>query len=100
MVQNSSLPPRNGRQSNCCWVGWLPRRTYRSASPVPPRTTTLRVSAPDGTETLRWVKARRAPDRPVSESSDVKSPSARGEIQVSNDDTRPYMPGKSGSAQP
>ena len=48
-VQISLLPVMNGRQSNSDVVGWLPNRTYRSASPLPPLIEMVNVSLPAGT---------------------------------------------------
>jgi hypothetical protein len=44
------LPFKNGRQVYVVNVGALPKRTYRSASPVPALIEKLRLVAPVGTD--------------------------------------------------
>src|SRR5262245_19403403 len=63
LEQVSLLPSRKGRQSNVVVVGCAPRRTYRSASPVPPEIEMLRLLAPAGTTNWKRCSEFRAPLR-------------------------------------
>src|SRR5687768_6833103 len=54
ITQSSSLPPLNDAQVKLALVGGVPRRRYRSTSPVPPRIVTLRLVAPSGTK-MRYI---------------------------------------------
>src|SRR5262245_54558601 len=59
--QVSLLPLVNGRHANALVVGGLPKRTYRSASPVPPWRVTTRLSMPGGTSMVKNVWLFRLP---------------------------------------
>src|SRR5712671_2468590 len=65
-VQVSLFPLMNGRQSKVAVVGCDPKRTYMSASPVPPLICTVSVVCPAGTAMKKNCCALTAPDRLVT----------------------------------
>src|SRR5690554_4516074 len=74
-LQASLLPARHGRQSYADVVGGALRRTYRSASPLPPLMPINRLVAPAGTLNVYRRSLPAAPESAVTGTSFCSSPS-------------------------